>query len=150
MSSTQEAVLQRLRIALPYLRRRYGVVRLSLYGSFARGAAVETSDVDLLVELSRPLGLEEIKEQVRAHARTLMVKYGIRVVGIFGSYTRGTQKRKSDIDLLAEIDRPISLLELVGAEIYLSEILQKKVDLVAKDDLREELRGQILSETIYL
>jgi hypothetical protein len=60
------------------------------------------------------------------------------------------QKRKSDIDLLAEIDRPISLLELVGAEIYLSEILQKKVDLVAKDDLREELKGQILSETIYL
>jgi len=58
MSSTQKAVLQRLRLALPYLRRRYGVVRLSLYGSFARGAAVETSDVDLLVELSRPLGLE--------------------------------------------------------------------------------------------
>ena len=33
-------------------------MRLSLYGSFARGAAVEDSDVDLLVELSRPLGLE--------------------------------------------------------------------------------------------
>ena len=58
VSSTQEAVLQRLRLALPHLRRRYGVVRLSLYGSFARGAAVEESDVDLLVELSRPLGLE--------------------------------------------------------------------------------------------
>jgi predicted nucleotidyltransferase len=58
VSSTQEAVLQRLRLALPHLRRRYGVVRLSLYGSFARGAAVEDSDVDLLVELSRPLGLE--------------------------------------------------------------------------------------------
>ncbi len=55
---TQKAVLQRLRPALPYLRRRYGVVRLSLYGSFARGTAGEDSDVDLLVELSRPLGLE--------------------------------------------------------------------------------------------
>ena len=58
LASTQEAVLHRLRLALPYLRRRYGVVRLSLYGSFARGAAGEDSDVDLLVELSRPLGLE--------------------------------------------------------------------------------------------
>ncbi len=58
LSTTREAVLQRLRLALPYLKRRYGVVRLSLYGSFARGVAVETSDVDLLVELSRPLGLE--------------------------------------------------------------------------------------------
>jgi uncharacterized protein len=56
VSSTQEAVLQRLRLALTHLRQRYGVVRLSLYGSFARGAAVEDSDVDLLVELSRPWG----------------------------------------------------------------------------------------------
>jgi len=87
---------------------------------------------------------------VRAHARTLMDRYGIRVVGVFGSYTRGTQKRKSDIDLLAEVERPISLLELVGAEIYLSEVLARKVDLVAKDDLREELKGRILSEAVYL
>jgi predicted nucleotidyltransferase len=57
----------------------------------------------------------------------LLEKYGVRVVGVFGSYTRGTQKKKSDIDLLAEVERPISLLELVGAEIYLSEILQKKI-----------------------
>jgi uncharacterized protein len=57
-STTREAVLQRLRLALPHLRRRYGLVRLSLYGSFTRGAAVENSDVDLVVELSRPLGLE--------------------------------------------------------------------------------------------
>jgi predicted nucleotidyltransferase len=96
------------------------------------------------------LGMEEIKELVRAHARALQDRYGVQVVGIFGSYIRGTPKKTSDIDLLAELDRPISLLELVGAEIYLSEILRKKVDLVAKDDLREELKGQILSETIYL
>jgi len=55
---TREAILQRLRLALPHLRRRYGVVRLALYGSFAQGLAEADSDVDLLVELSRPLGLE--------------------------------------------------------------------------------------------
>jgi predicted nucleotidyltransferase len=96
------------------------------------------------------LGMEEVKELLRNHARTLQDKYGIRVVGIFGSYSSGTPKKKSDIDLLAEVDRPINLLELVGAQIYLSEILQKKVDLVAKDDLREELKEEILSKTMYL
>lgn len=96
------------------------------------------------------MGMEEVKELLRTHAQTLQDKYGIRVVGIFGSYSRGTQKKKSDIDLIAEVDRPISLLELVGAQIYLSEILQKKVDLVAKDDLREELKEEILSKTMYL
>jgi predicted nucleotidyltransferase len=94
--------------------------------------------------------MEEVKELLRTHARTFLDKYGIRMVGIFGSYSRGTQNKKSDIDLLAEVDRPISLLELVGLNIYLSEILQKKVDLVAKDDLREELKEEILSKTMYL
>ncbi|MEW6659680.1 MAG: nucleotidyltransferase family protein [Thermodesulfobacteriota bacterium] len=100
--------------------------------------------------MQEDLSLEEIKDLVRAHAGTLLKKYGIRVVGVYGSYTRGAQKKKSDIDLLAEVERPISLLELVGAEIYLSEILKKKVDLVAKEDLREEFRGRILSELVEL
>lgn len=43
---------------MPYLRSRFGVVRLALYGSFARGNPGPDSDVDILVELERPLGLE--------------------------------------------------------------------------------------------
>lgn len=107
---------------------------------------MKTSRRKIRVELS----LEKIMELVRAHAGTLLDKYGVRVIGVFGSYTRSTRKKKSDIDLLAEVDRPISLLELVGAEIYLTEILQKKVDLVVKEDLREELKGQILSGMVSL
>ncbi len=57
-SLSREAVLQSLRQALPHLRRRFGVVRISLYGSFAKDLANADSDVDLLVELSRPLGLQ--------------------------------------------------------------------------------------------
>jgi len=43
---------------MPYLRQRYGVTRLSLYGSAARGDSGPNSDVDILVELARPLGLQ--------------------------------------------------------------------------------------------
>jgi len=57
-SSDKDQVLRTLRAELPYLRERYGIVRLALYGSFACGTARADSDVDLLVELSRPLGLE--------------------------------------------------------------------------------------------
>jgi predicted nucleotidyltransferase len=96
LSTTREAVLQRLRLALPYLRRRYGVVRLSLYGSFARGAAVEDSDVDLLVELSRPLGLEFV-----SLAQYLERKLGRRVdLATFETFRRSlTSPRYRDIAL---------------------------------------------------
>lgn len=94
--------------------------------------------------------LEEIKKKINESRYVLTERYGVRVVGIFGSYTRGEQKKRSDLDLLAEIEKPISLLELVGAEIYLSEILETKVDLIPKEDLREELREAILKEAVYL
>jgi len=92
--------------------------------------------------------LDEIRETIRQHRNVLAEKYGIAVVGIFGSCVRGEQGRQSDIDLLAEILRPISLLEIVGAEIYLSEVLGGKVDLVPKRDVREELRDSIIREAV--
>ncbi len=55
---TRERILHILEEELPYLCREYGVERLALYGSFAQGTPDEDSDVDLLVELNRPLGLD--------------------------------------------------------------------------------------------
>jgi hypothetical protein len=94
--------------------------------------------------------LDEIKTIINQHRDVLAERYGVAVVGIFGSYVRGEQKGRSDIDLLVDILYPISLLELVGAEIYLSEVLGSRVELVPKRDVREELRETILAETIAI
>jgi len=94
--------------------------------------------------------LDEIKDIIKQHRGLLAERYGIAVVGIFGSYVRGKQKSESDLDMLVEILRPISLLELVGAEIYLTEVLGIKVDLVPKRDVRAELRDSILKEAVAL
>jgi predicted nucleotidyltransferase len=94
--------------------------------------------------------LDEIRTIIRQHQNVLAEKYGVAVVGLFGSYVRCAQKDGSDIDLLVDILRPISLLELVGAEIYLSEVLDAKVDLVPKRDVREELRETIFAEAVAI
>src|SRR4030042_5227561 len=94
--------------------------------------------------------LDEIRKIIREHQNVLAEKYGVAVVGVFGSYVRRAQKDQSDIDLLADILRPISLLELVGAEIYLSEVLGVRVDLVPKRDVREELRETIFAEAVAI
>ena len=54
----KEDIMRILAAELPYLRAQYGVRRIALYGSFAQGTQTPRSDVDLLVELERPLGLE--------------------------------------------------------------------------------------------
>ncbi|MCC7201730.1 MAG: nucleotidyltransferase family protein [Nitrospirae bacterium] len=92
--------------------------------------------------------LSEIRKILREHRDLLAEQYGVAIVGIFGSRVRGDAGRDSDLDLLVEILRPISLLELVGAEQYLSEILEVKVDLVPKRSVRQELREIIFREAI--
>lgn len=94
--------------------------------------------------------LEEIRRVIRAHEGELRQRYKTRVVGIFGSYVRGQQQRESDLDLLAEFDEKASLLDLGGAQVMLSELLEVKVDLVPREDIRPELRDTIEAEVLEL
>ena len=93
---------------------------------------------------------DEILSLIKQHQSVLAERYGVEVVGLFGSYAREEPKPGSDIDLLVEILRPVSLFELIGAEIYLSEILGGKVDLIPKRDVREELKEVILNEAVAI
>ena len=94
--------------------------------------------------------LQEIKEVLDRQRAVLAQKYGVAVVGVFGSYVRGEQTPKSDLDLLVEYVRPVSLLELVGAELHLAEILGIKVDLIPRQDVRSEIREAIFREAVAL
>jgi predicted nucleotidyltransferase len=87
--------------------------------------------------------LKEIKPQLEAD-------YGISELGLFGSYSRGDYTNESDIDILVEYSRVISLFKVVDIINYLQEIFNKKVDLVSRKDLKELLRPRILSEVIYV
>lgn len=94
--------------------------------------------------------IDEIKAIYKTHKRELQENYKITQIGIFGSYVRGDQKEVSDIDILVEFDEPASLLDIVKAQNYLSELLGMKVDLVPKADLRPELKQAILEATVYI
>lgn len=94
--------------------------------------------------------VKEIKEILASHKEELEREHKVREIGIFGSYVRGEEKADSDADILVEFGEPVSLLELVGLEVYLSKILGIKVDVVPKEDIRPELKQAILKEAIYL
>jgi len=58
MMKTLNEIRQTLRQHIPELRERFGVRRLAIFGSYARGEATPRSDVDILVEFDRPIGWE--------------------------------------------------------------------------------------------
>lgn len=94
--------------------------------------------------------VKEIKEILKQQKEILAEKYGVREIGIFGSYVRDERTTDSDIDILVEFDRSIDLLKFVNLENYLSDILGIKVDLVMKGALKPRIGKHILREVIKI
>jgi uncharacterized protein len=96
--------------------------------------------------------IEEVKAILTEHKDEVRRKYLVTELGIFGSFARGEQKRRSDVDILVEFDqRNIpGLIKLIEMERYLEKLLRKKVDLVRKGGIRPELRKSILKEVVYI
>ena len=55
---TKNKIIETLKKEMPYLRKRYGVEQVAVYGSFAKGHQTKKSDIDILVKFLKPLGLE--------------------------------------------------------------------------------------------
>jgi predicted nucleotidyltransferase len=88
--------------------------------------------------------LEEIKKILSGHKEELAERYKIKEIRIFGSFIRGEQKERSDIDILVDFYEVPDLFKFIEIEEYLGNLLGVKVDLVRKPVLRVELRDKIL------
>ena len=94
---TRETIINRLRETYPHLIAEYSVKRIGLFGSFARGTANETSDIDVVVEFQRPVGfkfieLVEYLEQMfgrKVDVLTPVGLQGIRVGGVARNIIEG-------------------------------------------------------------
>ena len=93
---------------------------------------------------------DDIKKIITKHKPYLQKKYGIKSIGLFGSYIRGKQKKDSDIDILVEFNKTVGLFEFMDVEFYLEDILGKDVDLVMKSALKPHIGENILREVNYL
>lgn len=101
---------------------------------------------------AKTLELERIINILKEHKEELRKKYHIKEIGIFGSYVRGEQGNKSDIDILVEFEEgaEIGLLEFIGMENYLSDLLGVKVDLVEKIAIKPRIGKHILKEVVFV
>ena len=96
--------------------------------------------------------IDEIIPLLQTQKPFLARQYGVREIGVFGSYIRREQKPDSDLDVLVEFAQPtrIGLIGLAGLENYLSDQLGVKVDLVIKKNLKRHIGERILREVVML
>jgi predicted nucleotidyltransferase len=80
---------------------------------------------------------------------TLYRKYSVKEIGLFGSFSEGDFSEDSDIDILVELEKPIGW-DFFSLEIYLEQIFKRKIDLVTKNSLKEQIKENILNQVTYV
>ncbi len=92
------------------------------------------------------IDIEEIKRKILP----ILQRYGVKRVGLFGSCVRGEMRKDSDIDILVEIEKDISLLDFIGVKLEIEEKLGRKVDLVEYNTIKPPLKVRILKEQVVI
>ncbi len=80
----------------------------------------------------------------------ILKKNDVVKAGIFGSYARGEETKKSDIDIVIQFKGRKSLLDLVGVKQDIEDKLKKKADVVEYSALHPLLRKKILKEEVRI
>ena len=90
-------------------------------------------------------------EKIKSKIIKVLKKNKVSKAGIFGSYSRGEQKKDSDIDIAVEInDKDMSLLGFIKLIRLLEELLKRKVDLVEYSAIKPRIKERILREEIRI
>lgn len=81
----------------------------------------------------------------------ILLSFGVKKAALFGSTARNENTKKSDIDLLVQLGKKMSLFEFIDMKLQLQEALQAKVDVVQYDKIKPSIKSFILQdEQVFL
>ena len=91
----------------------------------------------------------EILSKLKELKPELYINYSVKEIGVFGSFVDNTFNEESDIDILVELEKPIGW-KFFSLEIYLEKIFNRKIDLVTKNALKDQIKERILNQVKYV
>jgi len=94
--------------------------------------------------------ISKILTEKREEILRIAMKHGARNLRIFGSYARGEERPDSDIDLLVEMERDRSLLDIIAIKHDLEDLIQRKVDVLTVNAISPYLKDNILQSALSL
>jgi uncharacterized protein len=100
------------------------------------------------VTLGSGLGIPEVVAPHRQQVLRIARRYGVGRLWVFGSVRRREATAQSDVDLLVEWRRSVSLLEVAGLRIELRAVLGREVDVVNRHGLHWAADPQVEAEKV--
>lgn len=93
--------------------------------------------------------LDSIKQIIQQLKPELAEKFHVQSIGLFGSIVRDDYSADSDIDIIVDFDQPVGI-EFIDLADFIEQRLQKKVDLVLKNGIKEKYFKVIEKEIVYV
>lgn len=90
------------------------------------------------------------REEIQQTIKHYLSQFPISRIGLFGSFARNEDQPDSDIDILVTFEEPISLFTLVKIHRELSELLQRKVDIVSEKYLHPRLKEAVQKDLVII
>lgn len=96
------------------------------------------------------LSQQEILDKLSMNLDKWKKQFGVRRIGLFGSYSRGKQKETSDIDILVEFEEDaLTFDNYMDLKFNIEDLFRKSVDLVILDDIKPSLKQSIIGSAKY-
>ena len=94
--------------------------------------------------------IEGIKNRLHDNKLEIQKIFHVQNIGVFGSFVRNRQTKKSDIDIIVEFKKGHKdFFNYMRLKYYLEDLFGRKVDLVIKEAVKPQLRETIFNEVIY-
>ena len=92
-----------------------------------------------------------ILKKLSVAAPAIRTQFGVTKIGIFGSFARGEQTLKSDVDVLVDFAQGCATLHnFIGLADYLEALFKRKVDLLTVGGIDKYLRPCVEAEVIWI
>jgi uncharacterized protein len=87
---------------------------------------------------------------LKEHEKLIRQKFGVRRIGIFGSFARGEEREDSDLDVLVVFEEGQKTFDnYMDLKFYLEDLFGREVDLVTERALKPQLKDIIMKEVVY-
>lgn len=90
------------------------------------------------------------RDYIKGAVENIARQYGVKRVYLFGSYAKNTATELSDIDLIIEKGKPMSLLDLSGMRIKIEETLKVPIDLLTTEGMESEFRKEVAGTEVLI
>jgi predicted nucleotidyltransferase len=92
-----------------------------------------------------------VVKKLEAAAPAIRSQFGVKKIGIYGSFARGEQTKKSDVDVLVDFREGYATLRnFVGLADRLEALFKRNVDLITVEGIDKYIRHRVEAEVIWV